>query len=335
MKLNPIFKSHMVFAAEKCIRIYGEGSGTAEICFANMIKKIESSTDRWYVEFPPMTYGGPYQMTVNLNNECIILEDIYIGDVYLFAGQSNMQFKLHESNTPYEMYETNEKLRLFSTDRIEPGEYYTAADGWIICEKESVKNWSALAYLAGNEIVKRKENAVGVITCYQGASVIESWVPAKTFEKLNIHIPLEKKHIDHIQDIYADWNTDGKLYSYALSQVIPFSVSAVIWYQGESNTSIEESKVYARELEELIHIWRHDFKDAALPFVIVQIADYIERDDDAWHGIQKAQADIQHSVSNVKTVKSADICETNEIHPPTKDKLARRIADALFSTVSV
>ena len=34
MKLNPIFRSHMVFAVGKPIRIYGEGAGKVEISFA-------------------------------------------------------------------------------------------------------------------------------------------------------------------------------------------------------------------------------------------------------------------------------------------------------------
>lgn len=331
MSLNSIFKSHMVFAVGKPIRIYGEGSGNIEISFASYTKQIEPIDGKWFVEFPPMEYGGPYQIIAVSENESVIIEDIYIGDVYLFAGQSNMQFKLHESSAPSSVYKSNEKLRLFSTDRLEAGEYYTSVDGWVKSEKDTVGNWSAIAYLSGSEIVTRKDIAVGIITCYQGASIIESWVPKGTFEKANINLPLEKKHIDHVHAEFQNWNVDGKLYTHVLSQAIPYSINAVVWYQGESDTSVAEGQVYALELAELIKVWRNDFMDMELPFVIIQIADFVQRDDEGWKSVQKAQLDVEKLLPNVKTVISADVCENDDIHPKTKDIIAKRVVEALIS----
>lgn len=287
------------------------------------------------VEFPPMEYGGPYSMEVNFIDRKIILEDIYIGEVFLFAGQSNMQLKMHESNTPVEMYSSNDKLRIYSTDRIEGTDYYTTDDGWIVCEKECVPNLSALAYLTANEISNKKYIAVGIITCYQGASVIESWVPEKTFEKRNIDIPADKKFVDHTLEQYTAWNGDGVLYSYALSQVIPYSISAVVWYQGESDTSGEEGRVYVDELSALIDIWRNDFANENLPFVVVQLADCIDRAGKGWELIQKAQIEVQSKRPYVKTVISSDICENDDIHPKTKDKLAKRISEVILNDINL
>ncbi len=330
MKLSNIFNSNMVFAAKLPIRIYGTGMGEAKISFAGQTEKVISDTNEWLIEFSPMEYGGPYELEFETENETVILNDIYIGEVYLFAGQSNMQFKLNSSSTEPSLYETNEKLRLFSTDRIEKTDFYTSKDGWVKCEKDKVGEWSAIGYLTGIDIVKSKDIAVGIITCYQGASVIESWVPKGTFEKHNINIPLDLKHIDHYYQQYTEWNGDGKLYSYAFSQVKPFSVSGVIWYQGESDTTIEEAKVYMEELSILIDVWRKDFSNDKLPFVIVQIADFDERfTDDAWKTVQKAQYEIQFMLQNVKSVISRDVCESDDIHPPTKDKLSKRIFNAL------
>ena len=133
MKLNSIFTSHMVFAKGLPIRIYGEGSGTVQVRFCGCKKTITSHEQKWLVEFPPMEYGGPYSMEVIFEDKTIVLEDIYIGEVILFAGQSNVQFKMEESNTPTEQYQSNCKLRLFSTDRIEKTDYFTASDGWVVC----------------------------------------------------------------------------------------------------------------------------------------------------------------------------------------------------------
>ena len=79
----------------------------------------------------------------------------------------------------------------------------------------------------------------------------------------------------------------------------------------------------------MIDIWREDLRDRALPFVIMQIADFIPRTDDGWRLIQKAQTDVQSLQEKVITVISRDICETDDIHPKTKAPLAERIAMAL------
>ena len=329
MKLNAIFASNMVFAANKPIRIYGNGNGRAEISFAGSVKEVVSENGSWLVEFPEMDYGGPYELTFKSETGTVILSDIYVGEVYLFAGQSNMQFKLSESSTPPEKHESNDLVRLFSTDRIEKADRFTPDDGWVKCEKDQAKYWSAIGYLTSMQIAKQKGVAIGAIVCYQGASVIESWVPAGTYTKMGIELKPEEKHQDHFYKEFSEWNGDGVLYSFGFSQIAPFSLSAVVWYQGESDSTVEEARVYKQELAEMINIWRKDLKNDDLPFIVVQIADYDPRDDEGWHTIQRAQADISKELDNVKTVISADVCEKDNIHPPTKDILSERIAKAL------
>lgn len=321
----------MVLPAGKVLRFYGEGAGKISISFAGLEKTEHFAEDIWYVEFPPMEYGGPYDIKVSLDGKDIILEDVYVGEVYLFSGQSNMQYKVQESPFIPGPYPDDEKLRLFSTERLEKGPYddfFFPDDGWKICKSDEAGRWSAIACLTGHEITQKKGIAVGVIACYQGASVIESWVPAGTFDKYNV--PKEKKHVDHTVEYFSTWNKDGTLYNFALEQVVPFALSGVVWYQGESDTTPEEAAVYGQELADLIEIWRNDFRDPALPFIVVQIANYAPRSDEGWTMVQQAQWDIQFKVPGVKTVISKDVCEDNDIHPPTKHKLAATITEALM-----
>lgn len=336
MKLNKIFTSHMVLPAHKTTSVYGEGKGKATVTFNGITKEIISESDAWRVEFPPMEYGGPYAMEIDLDGEKTVLDDIYVGEVYLFSGQSNMAFRISDSNTPSEMCEDNSMLRIFSpykhgTSGITPD------DGWTLVTKENVLMCSAVGYLASRYIQKDKNVAIGIIVSAQGASVIESWVPKNTFESNGIIITKEGKFVDHFEhanDKYY-WNEHGYLYENSLSEIIPYSLSAIAWYQGESDASREEAKVYAHELKILIEKWREDFRDSNLPFIVVQIADLFDgnedRDFEAWRLIQKAQLEVQNLTNNVKTVISKDVCETDDIHPKTKYLLARRVADALMS----
>lgn len=326
MILDKIFTSHMVFPANKPFDVYGEGKGKVTVKFNNVTKELKSNDEKWYIEFPPMTYGGPYTMEIDMAGEKTTLDDIYVGEVYLFAGQSNMQFSLCDSNTPKELYEDNDKIRIFSLPKHST-KSISYDDGWTYSTKENVADMSAIAYLVSRQIQKEKNIAVGVIVTAQGASTIESWVPDKSFN----FIGEDAKFIDHrVSDYY--WNKDGYLYENAFSLVKPFTVNAAIWYQGESDASEAEGKFYAEELATLIDTWRRDLLDEKLPFVVVQIADNEERIamGEGWRLIQKAQLDIQNMRNNVKTVISKDICETDDIHPKTKDKLSVRIADTLL-----
>ena len=326
MQANPIFTSRMVFAAGQPIRVYGTGEGTAEVSFAGETRTVTAKEGVWEAEFPPMAYGGPYVLTMKFPGGEAVLEDVYVGEVYLMAGQSNMQFKLKESNAPKELYRENRLLRMFSTERLEKSDRFTPADGWVTAEADTVGDWTALGYLAGDLISQRKQIAVGIITCYQGASVIESWLPKGLLAEHGIALPPEVLHGDHFYHEFALWKQEGTLYEFALSQAAPFPLTGVVWYQGESDTSEEEGKVYVKELELLIETMRKDFRQPRLPVAVVCIADFLPRSDGGWRAVQEAQVKAGEVIPYVTTVLSADICETDQIHPPTKHLLAERIA---------
>ena len=197
--------------------------------------------------------------------------------------------------------------------------------------RETVGEWSALGYLVGRAIAKEKKIHVGIVLCAVGASVIESWMPEGALRKIGIDIPVEEKFIDHTHEVYGAGNGDGYLYKNKLSRLHPLALSGAVWYQGESDASALEGLVYERELCEMIRIWREDFKDATLGFVIVQLADTQARIalGDGWRLVQKAQERISTHFPRTYTVISRDVCETDDIHPQTKTVLAERIAKEL------
>ena len=245
-----------------------------------------------------------------------------------------MEWKLGTSNNPEELLQSNEKLRLFCAPRLgseAEKEHFKPTDGWVPAEKDTIGYWSAIGYLAGNAISQKKDIAVGVVCAYQGASVIESWVPKGTFEKYDIDIADALKTNTHFySEDNLPWNEPGKLYEFALQWAVPFQLTGVVWYQGESDSTEAEAAVYEKELGIMIDIWRKDFRREDLPFCIIQIADFDGRNDDNWRRLQQAQIDIQYSRPYVKTVISKDVCEAANIHPPTKHLLAHRVAECLM-----
>ncbi len=333
MKLHQIFSDNAVFAANQPLRIFGEGEGAVTVSFSTQTVRTEAVNGKWCAELSPMDCGGPYTLTVSGEGENQIRQNIYIGKVYLVAGQSNMQFKMQASTCTEADYEENSLLRLFTVERLEDGEPHTPDDGWVVCQKDDIKNWTAIGYLVGSHIAKKKNTAVGIIACYQGASIIESWLPPGAVQKEIGTLSLSEKHPDHSCEPYSLWNRDGILYEKAFKSIVPYAVSGVVWYQGESDTSAAEGAIYDKELCLLIDTWRRDLMNESLPFVVVSLANLEDETIDhiGWKAVQAAQEKVSSMRNLVTTVAAADICETNDIHPPTKKKLAQRIADALLN----
>ncbi len=332
MKLHPIFQNGMVLAMEKPIRIFGEGTGDGSVRFLGQERAWHADEARWCVELPAMPAGGPYEMEITLNGEKILLQDIYLGEVILLHGQSNMQYKLRESNYPVERYEGCDRLRLFTAKDMFGNEDYTVENGWVCCEASEAGHFSAIGYHVGLQIAKEKGCAVGLLACHMGASVIESWMKEGTFAEMGIHLSPDEIHRDHVRpEGTVSFNEEGYLYHYVVEELIPYSLTQVLWYQGESNATPAEGALYDKMLTRLIEERRRDFQDETLPFLIIQLADCDSRAGLGWTLVQEAQMRVGESVPYACTVICRDICETDNIHPPTKDKLSRRVAEAILS----
>ncbi len=326
--LAPIFSNGVILQAQKPVRIFGIGDGEISVTLGNETLSASSKNGKWLIEFSPRDYSEVCTITAKCGDITLSVQNATFGDVYLLAGQSNMQFKLHEATPDGDIYESDD-IRLFSTDRLEDNEHFKSADGWVKCYKNSAPHFSAIGYFLARDLHKQDGRPIGLVSLYQGASVIQSWLSPAALDELNISIPKEELHWDHHHPDYSRWNGNSTLHNFALSQIVPFSFSAVLWYQGESNASDNESKIYDRLLAKMILSWREELCDSELKFIIIQIADYIERAGENWSRIQKNQAKVASELPFCSLAKCADICEDDNIHPPTKHLLAQRIKDML------
>ena len=321
--LNSIFCNDMIMQANKPVRFFGSGDGNVSVEL-NGVNKSTVSNGKWLIEFDAMGYGGPYEIKVMLDDKSIILNNVYFGDVYLLGGQSNMQFKLRESSESKENYKGNKNARLFTVDRMEEGERFKECDGWVELTSDSAPDFSAIGYYVAQELAT-DERKIGLIACYQGASVIQSWM-SKEYA-LVPEFKIENRFADH--EWFPVWNDDGVLYENMLSKIIPYSMASVLWYQGESNASVDEANIYLEFLRALITNWREGFMDEKLEFIVVQLADHLDRAGYAWSKIQEQQMLAQDKIPYVKTVVCRDVCDNIDIHPKEKDILSKRIVQAL------
>ena len=329
---DPIFTDNIVFAENKPIRVYGTGEGDVTVRFLGADATAVCENGAWIAELPAAPGGGPYEMTISFSGRDVILHNVCVGKVYFFLGQSNVEFRLGESNTPQELYADDPLFRDFFVDRPwNKEDPLRTSDGWIPARRYEVADWSAIGYLTGRLVREAAGCAVGIICCYQGASVIESWLPEPVAKKYRL--PGEMLYEDHKFDVFSAFNDDGAIYDNMLSRVARFPATGVVWYQGESDSTVEESAVYPGALSTLFGEIRRLGGDGDLPFVIVQIHDCEYRQQvlpEGWCAMQKAQEKAARDIPRTALVVSRDVCETNAMHPPTKTKLSERIAEALL-----
>ena len=119
------------------------------------------------------------------------------------------------------------------------------------------------------------------------------------------------------------------LYNAMIAPLRNYAVRGVVWYQGESNVSRRNE--YASLLTTMIADWRRTFGNAELPFYIVELADFLSKDDiggrKAWAEMRQEQAKAARMNTNATLIRNSDLGEWNDIHPLDKKTLGKRVAD--------
>lgn len=125
-------------------------------------------------------------------------------------------------------------------------------------------------------------------------------------------------------------NQPSTLFNGMIHPLAPFAVAGVVWYQGESNTGMHQAVEYAPMLRLLMANWRKAFERPQMPFVIVQLANYmafVERPQDTgWSRVREAQRIVAAEDPYSELALTIDLGETVDIHPLRKKEVAERIA---------
>ena len=334
MKLAPVFCDGVVLQKNKPLYVFGSGEGKAKVEFLGNEFSGTSFDDKWEVCLGKYDSGGPYEIKITLidNNgeQVITLNDVYVGTVLLIAGQSNVQWTIsnaQDEGLNYEI-ESNPLIRTFVTSRLEKHNKIDAKDGWVVLNKNTSSSFSALGLHLAEHLQKARGEAVGFVGCWQGGSIIQTWLPREICYRADLYTSAEVMYKDS-PELYYDWNKPSLCYEYQFKTLCPFAFDSVVWYQGCSNAGNGTSGIYGKLLLELITRWRYDLRQN-LHFTVVEIANCDFGADD-WGIIQKAQTDAPNYIDGVTTVESKDISESYTIHPVDKRPLAQRIFDEVYN----
>lgn len=122
-------------------------------------------------------------------------------------------------------------------------------------------------------------------------------------------------------------NLPTTLYNAVLYPLAPYALSGIVWYQGESNAG--NPAPYGDYLKKLMGCWRDRWNDQQMPFVIVQLANYMapseQPQNSGWAQLREQQRLTAKNDQRAEMACIIDLGETVDIHPLRKKEVAERI----------
>ncbi len=185
-----IFHDHMVLQRNLRIPIWGWGPPGEKVTV--QIKSITRSglvdrNGRWEVFMPPFPASKEgLTIYINSENQHFEMSDVLFGDVWVCAGQSNMQFALKGAENGVDAIKKSEdfKLRLFFANGKMawlPEENLTGE--WKIAGPSTTGSFSAVGYFFGQSIRQNLDIPIGLIDLAAGGTTVEAWMGRKEIKQ--------------------------------------------------------------------------------------------------------------------------------------------------------
>jgi sialate O-acetylesterase len=381
IKTHALISDGMVLQQGVKAPVWGTGApfSTATVHFQGKEFKAQgggNKTGRWLVYLDHLKAGGPFEMTItgytgNGGKEgqkanTIHLKNVYVGEVWVCSGQSNMEWPLWATTTAKQALATakNANIRLFTVPKLVLAKPRHRLYGrWEECNANTARNFSAVAYYFGRELQKVRKVPVGLIHTSWGGTVAEAWTSksalqaypdlkylthnaevgfanytkaaAKYLTDLEQYVKKARKFLAKTGRLppapfqpYRDPNTPTALYNGMIAPLLPYAIKGVIWYQGESNAG--RAYEYRTLLPALIKNWRDDWKLGNFPFLIVQLApfgsDPKQPGNSPWAELREAQLLTALHVPKAGLAVITDVGDCQDIHPRNKEPVGYRLA---------
>lgn len=122
-------------------------------------------------------------------------------------------------------------------------------------------------------------------------------------------------------------NVPTYLFNGMIHPIVPYAISGVIWYQGESNAG--RAWQYRTAFPLMITDWRTQWNQGDFPFYFAQLANYQAKKDtpaeSSWAELREAQS-ATLSLPHTGQAILIDIGESGDIHPRNKKDVGERLA---------
>lgn len=189
LRLPGIFSDGMVMQRYAPVPVWGWGKAgeKVKVTIGDKAKTVKVGKDgKWNVSMPELPAGGPYRLTVTEKgkNPQTLAIDLFIGDVFLFSGQSNQELPIRRCMDNKTVAET---AKVYTNDNIHylklPHQFDFAtpkddcnAPKWVTINPKTAAEIAAVSYFVGKEIQEYAKVPVGIINSSVGGTRVEAWM---------------------------------------------------------------------------------------------------------------------------------------------------------------
>ena len=341
-KISSAFSDNMVLQRNAKVPIWGwakPGTSVKVTTYWNE-KSYSAKADKsgyWKVYLPTPEAGGPYDIQVNAGSEERILTNVLIGEVWIFAGQSNMDmpvkgFRMQKTEGTLDEVMASaryaDKVRILQVKR--PATVTPMLDlplcAWVKGSGENAANCSAVAWYFAKNLSDQLNVPVGVIENAWGGCSIEPYMTEEyVVNALTDNVPEEK-----LRAVLERQNVKKKgpkqvatIWNSRMLPIAGYAAKGFIWYQGESN---KFDRYYDLMQTAMVKQWRKAWGDAdnQMPFMFTTIAP---------HKYEGSQATtraffVENQLRSLKFIPNAYAAITESIgdeqciHPAKKKEVA-------------
>lgn len=174
----------MVLQRSAEIRLWGTADETVTVDFLGMRYHAAPAEDGgWEVIMKDLRPGGPYTMTIN----DITIREVFVGDVWLCSGQSNMQFPMLRARHMYpeELQASNPNIRQFTVPQrfdFHAPKGSLEGGGWTGASPGTTMDLSAVGYFFAKRLYERYQVPIGLLVSAIGGTPIHAWMSRGSLE---------------------------------------------------------------------------------------------------------------------------------------------------------
>ncbi len=365
VSLPAVLGEHMVMQRDLPVHLWGRATPgeTVTAAFRGESRSVVADDlGRWSLYLRPSPAGGPFVLDVRASN-VLTLRDVWVGDVWLASGQSNMELPLERAEGAQgeiararqgeiRFLRATRRTSAFPLDDL-------ATEGWVVLSPESAPQVSAVAFFFASHIREHHQVPLGLIDASWGGTPLAAFTPLETIaseaslmpallhwarmagRESTTRLELEKERREYEAAAararsegqsapappwhaqFDSWSPAG-IYNAMIAPLTPFPIKGAIWYQGESDATPERAPVYARLFQALIGGWRRAFGVGDFPFLFVQLANWTAGEGNAWPELREAQAQAL-ALGNSAMAVAVDIGDPADIHPRNKRTVGTRL----------
>ena len=208
IKLSDYFSDDMVLQHGKALTVWGYGSpdSSVSVSFADQTQRATVSKDgKWSVTLDALKPSSkPRSLTVSTANEKVSIDDVLVGDVWLFGRQTQTDISLGRSESGRKAAASSpalDKVRIMSI-RTSPSKTplndlgAQAGSGWLTPDSKTAASISGAAYYLGKAFGKDSDTPIGIIDLNMGPHFALGWLSTADIAKAVTLYPNDGEYID-------------------------------------------------------------------------------------------------------------------------------------------